>query len=821
MNVFNLWELPANQKQLLKVIFQQCNNVELFSKFIETRTFNIWLDRLVTSLDIPKPTICTFETISFCGTIELCAAFARFNHLTTANSNIAKKKAIKCFVGIINYIYEAINHPCLIWPLIFRTKYIFTNGDREQCRSIYQILQQIEREKVIAQLISCALAKVCEVNYVGYFFLSEWIKQMTTQEFEKYIINSNFLANSKTVMLSNKRSQYKNDSYTCCCQIIESLNKTRKCSSQHAICLMYIINEMIFRWLTLIESGDITVGDEHESNFNQIVESNIINHVLQGIGDDGDRIGADSLMECEKLFVRLFCLLRDIDSARQNHVKHSDYLLFDTPFLKIFCKTINYCNKHNKHCDFDEMIDDFIHIVICSAWLDEDKDAMVGHKYSYSVPSYTENRHVNKIRKCMQQYFDISAQEMVNSIVLTHMLPGNPSVINPNCGYLSDLHTLLTKHYSHASGGLKDGSWNYARESIGFEFVMPYSVRNRRRDNSNTNKKESNVWKYVCLAIQSHDYSQHCHSAHLKFTNFDCYGVSNFGKNVGNFGILLYTFFNKDNLILGMEPINRQCLRILRTSMTMFIKYGLQRSIASDALHWYYWMKITFTIYSFYNIDRRKLDSHITRIKGIDRIDYPILNQNYQFVTNYLRRFVMDVIDYSCHNNQENTRDLFLHMKNHCDFLLAICFAFVGYKEKAVKYRTNCLKHGMRIAQIDEMIHSSIEIARKYQRQKESLKILKKIIIKRKRQRRRLHETNLVANAHLNHHKKFIGEVLDEGTRNKKLYLKWKNVTCVKKCNACGRQQRKLYKCANCRIVSYCSKGCQKKDWENHSSSCK
>ena len=46
-----------------------------------------------------------------------------------------------------------------------------------------------------------------------------------------------------------------------------------------------------------------------------------------------------------------------------------------------------------------------------------------------------------------------------------------------------------------------------------------------------------------------------------------------------------------------------------------------------------------------------------------------------------------------------------------------------------------------------------------------------------------------------------------------KIITQWKNLICQKICNRCHIRNKKLKKCKQCRKVYYCSKKCQKLDW--------
>ena len=74
----------------------------------------------------------------------------------------------------------------------------------------------------------------------------------------------------------------------------------------------------------------------------------------------------------------------------------------------------------------------------------------------------------------------------------------------------------------------------------------------------------------------------------------------------------------------------------------------------------------------------------------------------------------------------------------------------------------------------------------------------------------------IVKNARLNQYNCLLKYVLNKESRDEKLFIKWKNVTSIKACNRCGRKDLTLKKCQLCEKknqVYYCSKKCQKKDW--------
>ena len=72
-------------------------------------------------------------------------------------------------------------------------------------------------------------------------------------------------------------------------------------------------------------------------------------------------------------------------------------------------------------------------------------------------------------------------------------------------------------------------------------------------------------------------------------------------------------------------------------------------------------------------------------------------------------------------------------------------------------------------------------------------------------------------NEEVNEYKLLMLNIINKETRNHKLYLKWKNVCLLKRCNFCKRNDKKLkkhkYKYRNTANVYYCSKFCQKRDW--------
>ena len=61
---------------------------------------------------------------------------------------------------------------------------------------------------------------------------------------------------------------------------------------------------------------------------------------------------------------------------------------------------------------------------------------------------------------------------------------------------------------------------------------------------------------------------------------------------------------------------------------------------------------------------------------------------------------------------------------------------------------------------------------------------------------------------------KWKKHVVDENSRNDKLFSKWKNILPLKCCNYCGKNNKRLRKCQRCKKMYYCDKLCQKKDWK-------
>merc|ERR1712034_174287 len=65
---------------------------------------------------------------------------------------------------------------------------------------------------------------------------------------------------------------------------------------------------------------------------------------------------------------------------------------------------------------------------------------------------------------------------------------------------------------------------------------------------------------------------------------------------------------------------------------------------------------------------------------------------------------------------------------------------------------------------------------------------------------------------------------LESDAEKMKSHSIWGNVQALMKCANCGvleKSEKQFQKCSRCGFVFYCSKACQRNDWQNHKQICK
>lgn len=826
-------------------------NAQLFNEFLDKGGINILLKWFEKAQEFESINGVLFS-LPFC----LSAAFAKFYPLPTTKI-VEKRHIIECIFKIVDFLRKSIDNPDIaMW--IMRDDSLDNMWKKEHIRHVYNLLNSHQQENIIPQVISCTLATSCATHLICGAILSNWIANMTDTQFQTFMIGSDFVTQAKTALINaTSKPQQQQPSHSV--SSIQHYHPADSCTSIHAVILMIIVEAMIQRFdgkmkelgvNELPQEWEIDKIDAYKGKvqycvirngdrltqqliIDKIIEINLIDVVLRAILDN-----INSVEMIENGYQSLFQLFSIFQYADMDSLVYVKYLIFDTLFLETFCKVINYASEQSDKINFRALIVDFTHVigVLC------EKDRMILHAHKNSDDRESEIElnlaenifYTLKIVDSLNEHLAISAQTFVNSLVLTRIIGCNISQkyfpYQWKNSSATDLYTLLARRRDKPDGTDIDTAdyHNFYR----FDLIIPYFKGCKH--NPKNESEDRTLGQTLVLLMQCHEASQDYQRTSLKYGQTDCYGMSIFDYKIGCFGILLYIFFNTENLILKMEPTNRQCLRILRTSMAMFAKYSQKRSVATDITYWTPLMKFTFVIYSFYNINVGKLDiQQSSKHAQTTTVDYKVLNQNYQFVNKYLQKFVIDIAHHDCEDDgdtefgkKQNTTDIdiFSHIKNHFNYVVGICYAFSGNKQQALCYQSKCTQHGTRTKWIDNMINSAIEmdITEVHLRQKQSLETLKEIISKHKREAQELHQNNLVSNAYLYQHQQFVRHVLDKNTRNEMLYLQWKNATCVKKCHACcnHRQTHRLYKCKRCKSVFYCSKRCQKKDWNSKNHLC-
>lgn len=332
------------------------------------------------------------------------------------------------------------------------------------------------------------------------------------------------------------------------------------------------------------------------------------------------------------------------------------------------------------------------------------------------------------------------------------------------------------------------------------------------------------------------------------------YGFDWFGHQTGCFGIIKYIAFNIDGH-LGIflhRNLSSKCIRQIRTSLGLFansIIRGKNNILVDDALFWHHLSLITSGMLSFVVVE---IMSH----KNINHTKYL---ENYNTITTYLKRFVIDMIEPSLMaliqlaQDSRNKSGLFSDKNNNIDIsitfqqivdrlneakeMLAMSYAVIGNKEKFKFYniwapdswKHKVLAHSMAFKQQflkNQSSKNKLKMESIWNSSQHQLLLVmiatmfEYTLMEQELDRPQFQEMGWQINKL--HNRDWINNVIESKTRDEYLYKKWKNVTTLKICNFCKRNDRKLNKCKNCRRVFYCNKKCQKQDWNlnNHRKFC-
>ena len=346
------------------------------------------------------------------------------------------------------------------------------------------------------------------------------------------------------------------------------------------------------------------------------------------------------------------------------------------------------------------------------------------------------------------------------------------------------------------------------------------------------------------------------------------YGFDYFGLSVGYFGVLSFIMNDlckpqTDNILcLYLWPLYRprEQIREMRVSVLQFAN-NIDNNFITPLSDELYWKHLSFVMLGKLSFQTTKY-CQIFDKKNVLKSNETNLRKNLKTLQNYLKKFVIQYVEpnltqiihkYHCnleYNNDDMTKyclysmdgshrwipnDIPVYIRD-CYVILGTCFEICGFPSKALYYyrlSNYLLQANWSDGQILATKHLASDICKLKQLDSKSTNNSKDIYV-------RIGQSldnclKIVQNFRLNLYKccknvssrtpgpiaqaldcqtnSWIHFVINPKTREDELYLKWKNVTSIKYCNYCEKSDGKLSKCKNCKKVYYCSKLCQKKDW--------
>ena len=206
-----------------------------------------------------------------------------------------------------------------------------------------------------------------------------------------------------------------------------------------------------------------------------------------------------------------------------------------------------------------------------------------------------------------------------------------------------------------------------------------------------------------------------------------------------------------------------------------------------------------------------------------------IFDLPYQEICKYLKKFVISKIENTFEMVVDNQDKKLL---SYVYFCLCQSYWFIKNKEKCQYYKTLfelnnqknlklrnfCCKH-LNNQSINAHDDAEIERIKKMRTLIQAIDMFDIVQGNRKHKKKYHHRERTVDKL------VYFSEnvLLDKNQENEQLYCQWKNATMLKdiKCNVCQTNchdsSKQFRKCGGCKKVFYCSKQCQKIDWNSSS----
>ena len=571
-----------------------------------------------------------------------------------------------------------------------------------------------------------------------------------------------------------------------------------------------------------------------------------ISQILQQLNSNGDRkifidtiIGSNVLYVCLKQYsCTMFTnnltsqrivlgILGDImnyciqykEELRQHSMKLQLHLIEDTDMLQILVSAINDAHKMNKKPTISTPLDHFSHLVTLSSvitklfqfvWvmkifensanLHFDQIVAIVKREQISARSHCKLA-AKRIESVFNRYLTIDLRVFLNCLNKYQLTWENNT--SPRNAKTSLVESGICKY----GGSIRDLIQSPSRRCL-------FTLTPREHVNfENVNPKLESIVCGCCMFCG-------CCSV-IKELPYPLiyYGFDWFGKHIGNFGIFKYFVFGIDGFIV--KPKNRECIRIVRTSMLRFaekIEQSNKHRNYSDGLFCKHLILATLGFYSFIHMNLSKLQFPSSEI---------CVQNTYKKLLDYLRKFVMQPIQPSMKGLEKDfgfdvTQEPPVNtLWGELQGIIGVCKSFLTDEFEFDAYPFNrydvyygileyvysltasqCLNvslQGIVISMFQELMCDNLET---------------------------IDGCGYTQNENRDvcdyQHKQWLKHVIDPTTRSNKLYIKWKNVTTLRMCDICKRNSKRLLKCKHCRKKLYCSRKCQKIDWNlnNHKRKC-
>lgn len=315
-------------------------------------------------------------------------------------------------------------------------------------------------------------------------------------------------------------------------------------------------------------------------------------------------------------------------------------------------------------------------------------------------------------------------------------------------------------------------------------------------------------------------FSSQTYIRHLKYSLKCDYGFDTFDQ-VGGYGMICLTSLGKYHTAYLIPPQNRQCMRLLRVSFH-FASKNINLSL-EDGLYWKHILLMSSINYSFTFLNI------FTKLRNLDQTNKKNIFILFNWMANYFKRIITTNVTTVLKERNElkkkyNDAPGVTACISFCTSIALIDMMFEKLNDK-IDHSLNDTKTWPKESSMTNIMKSHIKA-----QAKERLQLLRTVLdfanlrqhqfAKTKAAERFCEAQNVKLEnwfaPFVHQTNNLMTHVLNQSTRDKHLYLKWKNTVLIKQCEMCSKRTSKLKKCHQCCKVFYCSRKCQKKDWKRH-----